>query len=767
MSFGFLVPAMLIGMALLAIPPIIHLLNRRRYQVVDWGAMQFLQLSEVTRRRLMIEELLLMAIRMGLLAVLVLALASPFRDVRGAGAFGSRPNRDVVILFDGSYSMGSTGDGPTPHEAAQEWARAFLDDLAAGDGVAVFQAKQQVVPVVAELSHDLERVRRRVADLPPPAGGCDWKPALQAAHAVLAKSQRAEREIILLSDGQHFGWADKDSLFRWELLADELGLHKPEAPGAPPRPRVWVVNLAADRKAEAPNWSLAPLRSTRPVVPVDREITLKSDLVLHGQSAYTPPHRLRLEIDGKPVRELKAPARAELQKGQVPFSFTHRFTTPGSHLVTVLLEPDPPPERRPPGYAVKDRVPGDNRQDFSVEVIPSVPVLLVDGDPSPAPRFRGSDFLRDALSPARDRTPSVRTKVVSVSDFDPALLGGEVHAGKPRVLILANVARLNKAQQEAVDQFLADGGGVLVALGDRVEADAYNQDLYRGGEGWLPARLDGMEGDEAQRQNAVRPAPGSTNHPALELFRGTPAGGLADAVFPRWWKLTTPGKHAAGVPVAALRSATAEYPFLVERAYRAGRVLLCSVPLDNSWGTNLPDLLAFVPLAHELVYYLAGARSAEFNLQPGQPLRYRLETDANLEGFTLQPPVGEEKPLSTVPDNPSAYPAQLVRQLRGALLVYEGTRETGTYRLKTPEGATVHYVVGADPRESDLTPLTQEEREKVAKVVPLTYEDDRAKIVEAPAEGTRRQEYWWWLLFGLVALLCGEVWMTRRLVKNR
>src|SRR6516164_8838744 len=101
MSFGFLVPAMLIGMALLAIPPIIHLLNRRRYQVVDWGAMQFLQLSEVTRRRLMIEELLLMALRMGLIAVLVLALAGPFMDDSPLLS-GQRTNRDVVIVLDGS-----------------------------------------------------------------------------------------------------------------------------------------------------------------------------------------------------------------------------------------------------------------------------------------------------------------------------------------------------------------------------------------------------------------------------------------------------------------------------------------------------------------------------------------------------------------------------------------------------------------------------------------------------------------------------------------
>src|SRR5262245_8041038 len=35
-----------VGLTALAIPVIIHLLNRRRYDVVDWGAMQFLQISE-------------------------------------------------------------------------------------------------------------------------------------------------------------------------------------------------------------------------------------------------------------------------------------------------------------------------------------------------------------------------------------------------------------------------------------------------------------------------------------------------------------------------------------------------------------------------------------------------------------------------------------------------------------------------------------------------------------------------------------------------
>src|SRR5881227_1699505 len=119
MTFG-LNTWMLVGLVALIIPPLIHLLNRRRFDVVDWGAMQFLQVSETTRRRLLIEELLLMLLRMGLIGILVMALAAPYVDSPALANLG-RGNRDVVLVFDGSYSMGFTESGKrSAHDAAKE-----------------------------------------------------------------------------------------------------------------------------------------------------------------------------------------------------------------------------------------------------------------------------------------------------------------------------------------------------------------------------------------------------------------------------------------------------------------------------------------------------------------------------------------------------------------------------------------------------------------------------------------------------------------------
>ena len=195
----------------------------------------------------------------------------------------------------------------------------------------------------------------------------------------------------------------------------------------------------------------------------------------------------------------------------------------------------------------------------------------------------------------------------------------------------------------------------------------------------------------------------SATHPALELFRNDPLGGLSDARFPRWWKTDVTAKDAAGERVATMKSPTAEYSFLAERRYKSGRVLLCSVPLDSSWGTNLTDLPAFVPLAHELVYYLAGARSAEFNLQPGQPIRYRLTSNAPPDDFRLQPPFGEEKPLNLGAPTPATIPAHVTPPPRPTLVCDE-TRETGVYRLKTPGNRVAYYVVQSDPRSRTWPP---------------------------------------------------------------
>ena len=69
---------MLAGIAGIAIPVVIHLLNRRQAKVIDWGAMIFLMDSLLSRRRrVLLEEILLLSTRCLIVALVALALATP------------------------------------------------------------------------------------------------------------------------------------------------------------------------------------------------------------------------------------------------------------------------------------------------------------------------------------------------------------------------------------------------------------------------------------------------------------------------------------------------------------------------------------------------------------------------------------------------------------------------------------------------------------------------------------------------------------------
>src|SRR5437588_10415224 len=83
--------------ALISAPIIIHLINRMRYRRIRWAAMEFLLKSQKrNRRRLIIEQLILLALRCFLVVLAGLLVA------RFVGAIweGDQPTSHIVIVDD-------------------------------------------------------------------------------------------------------------------------------------------------------------------------------------------------------------------------------------------------------------------------------------------------------------------------------------------------------------------------------------------------------------------------------------------------------------------------------------------------------------------------------------------------------------------------------------------------------------------------------------------------------------------------------------------
>ena len=110
-----------------AIPLIIHLLNRRRYQQVRWAAMDFLlKALHKNRRRLQMESLILLLLRMLIVTILAFVLARPY--LKGSALF-KEPDTHLVIAIDNSYSMGYRSGMSTLFEDAKKIASGLMEQL--------------------------------------------------------------------------------------------------------------------------------------------------------------------------------------------------------------------------------------------------------------------------------------------------------------------------------------------------------------------------------------------------------------------------------------------------------------------------------------------------------------------------------------------------------------------------------------------------------------------------------------------------------------
>ena len=217
---------MLAGLAAISVPIIIHLLNRRKFQKVVWAAMRFIQTSvEKNQKRMRIEDMILLALRCLLLALLALALARPAILSNATGVFGQSKVTGVIIL-DNSQSMGLSDGTGTRFDKAKQAAEAALDSMPSGSATAVFLSSDIVQGVIPEPTFDFNLARKILREAPLTDRATDVFPALEKAVDTLKGRLAIRKEIFLVTDGQAAGWRQLTEIQRLlERIKTEIKTH--------------------------------------------------------------------------------------------------------------------------------------------------------------------------------------------------------------------------------------------------------------------------------------------------------------------------------------------------------------------------------------------------------------------------------------------------------------------------------------------------------------------------------------------------------------
>lgn len=515
-------------------PVVIHLLNRRRFRVVRWGAMDFLREAIRRNRRILeLRDLLLLVLRTLAVLLFGLALARPFvpadagvgwRVALPAGALALACGLAAATLSAAAKARGALVAAAVGLAAVAVYfggGRIWSDDSAAA--VVTNDPAQPVHAVLLidnslSMSYTLERS------------------VLDEAKA------RALRLIDRLSEGSHIavlpvcGPDDRFSLDPYPNKDDARAAVERITAVDRQATSATVIALARDAVQQAPEFASAAKRvvlfsdmqeTDWPAAALAERIGDLPELQVVDVSATDPANAWVASVemeDGvadtqtptKIIARVKYAGREPRENVQASLwvddvevaSQTIDRLDDGATREVVFHHPFDltlsPGEARHVPLRVSlapDRLAMDDARCLAATVVAALPVVFVDelggeGEQPARQQYGETRPLRRILAPsssAADATPPlVEVRHVTLDRLDRKLLADA------RLVVVAGVERPTDAAVELLRDYVSQGGQLILAAGAKFDAAEWHARAWLDGTGILPAPLDGTVGQSLE-----------------------------------------------------------------------------------------------------------------------------------------------------------------------------------------------------------------------------------------------------------------------------
>lgn len=462
---SFLAPLFLVGLGAIAIPVLVHLIQRERKRVVEFPSLMFVQripYQSVRRRRIRHWFLLLM--RAAAIALIVAAFARPFLPKGAAMMAAAGGSREVVIALDQSASMGY-GDR---WQRARDEASRVIGSLGVGDRATLVLFSRNAEESIRATS-DQGRLEATLNAAEVTSSGTRYGPALKLAESILARSTQPRREAVLISDFQKSGWTGSEDV------------RFPDGTTLTP------VSVAS---GEVSNIAVPSVTFGRSSFSNQERITVTAG-VANKSAQATNGIPVTLEINGHQLESQPVNVAANASASVVFAPFT--LTEPAAHGVV---------------RAGTDSLVADNSFDFVLNPSQSVSVLIIESGSGGSSSF----YLSKAL--AIGNTPTFQLETVPAARVTPQMLD------KRSVVILNDAMLPPGLAGGALKAFVERGGGLLIVFGERSSWPAGDVDILPGRLGAVVDRTDGRGATIGFRDYS---------HPVFEVFKAPRSGDFSAA----------------------------------------------------------------------------------------------------------------------------------------------------------------------------------------------------------------------------------------------
>lgn len=751
LSSWMVTPAMMwLGLLAVSIPIIIHLLNKRRFKIVDWAAMDFLfEADKKNRRRVRLENLLLLLLRCLAMGLIGLLLARPFFPSQLSSMLFNTQQFERIVLLDDSLSMQVQLGNENAFDRAKTSLTQLARTLAENDTtdsltVIVTSNPDRAAMTSGEVNGEsLDDVIDQINELEVSDKTANFETALRETNQYLkSEKKNVNRVVYLVSDFREQDWkttTGKESENSPNALVKSLSGNVAGT---------FLVDVGDDYESNLSIKEIKPRETLIASVPATFDVTVSN----HGSSDV---HGVKLKFlcgDQLPLEETVDVIPANTEK-TVQFSFL--FTPSESD-----LDQDADLEERLRNNRVSYRIEAqivdisdgidhlltDSVSYYAARVLHGIPTLLVDGDPSSDVRRSETTFLRRALAPPGDLESGNLVDVVTFTEFETTSLS------KYNVIFLCNIDEVSQDRLASLSQWVERGGGLVIMPGDRTIAETFNDQFFLEGGGLSPLGLGELGGDINQ-QTWANLEVAEQNHEITGIFAGPNNPILAEIKIFNWWRTFVKEEQVgSSVNLVARLNDPDNSVALAEKNFGKGRVISFAVPADFDW-SNWPENVSFVPFFLILNDYVAGDLTGVSAFQVGFPLSLPIDLARYDRNATVHTPDEEKSNVQATPIDSEDAARQALWQFS-----YPESSRKGFYEL-TLTGTSGHpetflYAANIDPREGRLARLDMDASGR-------NFFGEKAKMISSDVVGSEsvqgsRDEVWIWLLLILGGILGAE-----------
>ncbi|MGH7162050.1 MAG: BatA domain-containing protein, partial [Planctomycetota bacterium] len=606
MTLALAHPALLwTGLGLVAVPILIHFFFRRKHRVVRWAAMDFLLAAlRKQKRRLQMENLLLLLLRCALVLLLGLALARPAVRAAALAPF-SGGARNVIVVVDTSASMGAHHTGLRAIDRARDRAATLLGRLSESSNVTLIATCDDGSgggPRAPIENARPSEVRQKLGALRTGHGPNRLGDVLRLAREKL-EGARGGSAIVFLSDLQRRDWRDDSGARREDVARALRELRRERDQEAPP---VVLLDVGAEENGNVAiaSFSKEPGREAF----AGSLCGLSARLVNYGPAPAEGTLSLFVaRDDGTWERKSATPVRLRpsLEAG-APSTETPELFLPlpkgseGPARFKVVFEG---------GASGADRFPDDSERFLALRVRPPVRFL-------PVRSWRGAlEIVSDVEA----------LDVIDMAEpIPPEDLARRDLSGVDAVLWAdAEALGLDAAGARNLEAFVRRGGGFLAYLGEWAQPERINELFHRDrGEGLFPMLLKegpvvALGEENAASLDLSRPI----DHPLFREMTATPE--LQRIFYSPAIVFFRAVTDAPPESVVARYTTPAQDPAVLEHRLGRGRVLIVTTTPDAR-GFRLQGSLVPAVLFFEAAHYLVAEDDSDRNVVVGMPVRVPL-----------------------------------------------------------------------------------------------------------------------------------------------